>query len=511
MTSLSEHDREDMQGLLARGFGQLPVSAFCLFSVVTPLRARAYLMDIITSLLAANQRPQETALQLAMTAKGLDALGLPKKILALFSDPFRSGIDTPHKRRILGDTGASAPEAWDWGGPKSEPVHIMLLCYASTTVNLSNLVKQQISAAEGSGLSLIKRLSGQTLQDNREHFGFKDGLAQPYIAEFDSRKEGNDRRAVPLGEFVLGYPNGYDQFTQRPLIAPEADNDQLLPEDLAGSGLRDLGRNGSYLVYRQLEQDVVSFWRFLFQQAPKLAMTPAGQDADSDLQAVCLAAKMVGRWPNGAPLVKAPMLQDAQAFAKFTTETLDDFLYHHEDQLGHKCPLGAHIRRANPRDSLDPEPGSEQSLAFSDRHRLLRRGRPYGDPICDPLDPKTILQRLVAAEAPADNTQVSRLEDESVVGRGLHFMCLGANIQRQFEFVQYTWCTNPNFNGLYNDPDPIMGDRAVHGQKHDNFTLQDPFIRRQVRGLPEFIKTRGGAYFFMPGKRALRYMLMQCE
>ena len=196
---------------------------------------------------------------------------------------------------------------------------------------------------------------------------------------------------------------------------------------------------------------------------------------------------MVGRWPSGTALVQSPDQDDP------TVTNRDDFTYHETDQEGLKCPLGAHIRRTNPRDSLTPEPGSEKSVAFGNRHRLLRRGRAYGKPFDISMDPATFLKRLDHEVAP--------------VSRGLHFICLNANIGRQFEFVQHTWANNPNFNGLYRDPDPIIGPRTSNGRQHDQFTIQQEPAREQVNGLPAFVRTRGGGYFFLPSRRALSFLL----
>ena len=91
--------------------------------------------------------------------------------------------------------------------------------------------------------------------------------------------------------------------------------------------------------------------------------------------------------------------------------------------------------------------------------------------------------------------------------RGLHFICLGANLSRQFEFVQHTWANNPKFNGLYDDPDPLIGDRDPRGKgKQGTFTEQARPVRRRTTGMPSFVGIRGGAYFFLPGVRALRYL-----
>jgi deferrochelatase/peroxidase EfeB len=142
------------------------------------------------------------------------------------------------------------------------------------------------------------------------------------------------------------------------------------------------------------------------------------------------------------------------------------------------------VRRSNPRDSLDPSPGSAESVAVGKRHRLLRRGRKYGSPLAQ-------AEALAAASGPE--------QDE----RGLHFICLNANIARQFEFVQHTWINNPRFAGLYDEPDPLV---AAAGARGRTFTMPADPVRRRVTGLPSFVSVRGGAYFFLPGLRALRYL-----
>jgi len=263
---------------------------------------------------------------------------------------------------------------------------------------------------------------------------------------------------VPAGEFVLGYKNNRGQLTDRPLLPASADPQRLLLPDPTGSGQVDLGRNGSYLVLRQLEQDVEGFWRFLGQA------TRAPDGADDHGRTIALAAKMVGRWPSGAPLVKAPD-RDAPALGGD-----NDFGYR-GDPLGLACPLGAHIRRVNPRDSLDPEPAA--SLDATGRHRLLRRGRRYG------------------------------MAGHGRYGTGLYFICLVADLARQFEFVQHTWLDNPTFSGLYDDADPLAGSRRPSG---GTFTAPARPVRHRYLDLPRFVRTRAGAYFFLPGVSAMRYL-----
>jgi deferrochelatase/peroxidase EfeB len=187
----------------------------------------------------------------------------------------------------------------------------------------------------------------------------------------------------------------------------------------------------------------------------------------------------MGRWPSGAPLVMAPEGEDPALSDE------NDFAYHALDPHGYRCPKGSHVRRAHPRDSLDPEPGSHDSIQIGKRHRILRRGRQYG----------TWVSPLV----PGARSQGTEKDED----RGLYFICLNANLARQFEFVQHTWINNPKFDGLYDDSDPVVAGRSTAGR---TFTMPTPPVRKRVTGLPSFVTVRGGAYFFLPGIRAVRYL-----
>ena len=278
---------------------------------------------------------------------------------------------------------------------------------------------------------------------------------------------------VRAGEFVLGYPNEYGRYTESPTVAASSDPTGILPGARSDGRGRDLGRNGTYLVLRQLAQHVHRFWQF----ADRVSSGPGRRQDPAER--VRVAAKMVGRWPEGAPLVLSPDRDDPKLSGA------NDFAYHGADPNGERCPVGAHVRRANPRDSLDPDPGSRASVAINKRHRILRRGRGYGTRI-------SIDEALANGSDPAS--------DE---GRGLHFLCLNANIARQFEFIQHSWINDPTFVGLYGDPDPLVGARS--GDRRD-FTIQASPVRTRLEAVPEFVSVRGGAYFFLPGIRALRYL-----
>ena len=452
-------EREDVQGLLASGYGHLHEARFLLLAIDQPARAGAWLSRLADELTTSVGRSPGTAVNVAIAPSGLAKLGLPPT-LGRFSDRFLDGMTAPHRSRALGDIGDDAPERWRWGGAKTPAIDLLLLLYAEDTAALSRL-EQRLTGADD-GLDLVLALD--TRWSDREHFGFRDGIAQPHIAGL---RDGRPDDTIRPGEFVLGYRNEHDQLTGRPLVDRASDPAAILPVDPV-SGDADLGRNGTYLVLRQLSQDVRAFWTYVDQAS-------SGGNGHHDPAArVRLAAQIVGRWPDGEPLVLAP---DAP---RETLEPTDDFRYHRLDPDGLRCPLGAHIRRAHPRDTLDPRPGTDRSIGLDKLHRLLRRGRGYGTPM--------------AVDAALNGA--GRDHDE----RGLHFICLCANIARQFEFVQHTWLNNPKFKGLYDDPDPLVGPAGR------SLTLQSRPVNRRVKELPSFVGVRGGAYFFLPGVRAVRYL-----
>ena len=462
-----EPELADLQGLLVRGYTNLTSAGFLLFEITDAAAARAWLgltADLATD---ARSRPTASSLNVAFTASGLQALGLDSSVLGMFANEFVEGMVTPFRQRLLGDTGESEPETWAWGGPGGAPVHVALLLYAIDEATLSTLREAEARRAAPHGLRTIATLDTLDLQ-GLEHFGFHDSISQPAMAGLG--RPDRPANTLAVGEFVLGYPNQYGLFAERPVLPRSADPAGILPLDAAGSGGADLGRNGSYLVLRQLSQDVRGFWRHLDQ-----ATRRADNTSDPSLR-TWLASKMVGRWPSGAPLVVAPE-HDDPSYSK-----LNDFLFHAADPHGLRCPVGSHIRRANPRDSLDPWPGSQQSLEVTNHHRIMRRGREYGRAV----DSATLL----------DDFQ----DDED---RGLHFMCLNANIARQFEFLQHTWINSPKFAGLQEGDDPLMGPRQALG---GTFTVPASPVRARVQGLPRFVTVRGGAYFFLPGRRTLKYL-----
>jgi deferrochelatase/peroxidase EfeB len=490
----------DIQGLLKTGYGSLPDAAFLLLRVADAAAARAWIGHAPVTSVAMLQQRVPSALQLAFTAEGLRALGLAEETLTGFSAEFLSGMagDAARSRR-LGDTGDCAPAGWRWGGASALP-HLLVMLYAEA--GGLEALRRNCTAGEDwrRGFTLLRELGTGALT-GREPFGFPDGVSQPEMDWEGRRRPGGDAdlaygNAIAAGEFVLGYSNEYGFRTERPLPAALQDPRGGLPASIEDPGRRDLGRNGTYLVFRQLHQDVRGFWRFLAAQVPD----PVGR--------LRLAEAMVGRSIGGDPLVPALDRPIAGVGPGAEDSAKNGFTYA-ADPEGLQCPIGAHIRRANPRTGDMPGQGGlltrlirilglrraaprDDVIAASRFHRLLRRGRTYGPG----LTPEQALQ--------ADAGGVGG-DAES----GLHFICLVANIARQFEFVQDAWLHSAKFDGLRNERDPLVGNREplFPDAATDGFSLQqEGGACRHVTGLPRFVTPRGGAYFFMPGLRGLRHI-----
>ena len=473
----------DIQGIVASGYGALESAAYVFLRVENAPAACNWLSQIAPSITNAGERPKTRALNIAFTYPGLQALGLDAGGLESFPGELREGMANEYRTRVLGDHGESAPERWRWGGPANAPVHILLMVFANNEAGVRSFIAELREASASSGLALVNDpLDTVFLRDPstncvKEHFGFCDAIAQPFVPGFSqSGRSDRAENTIAPGEFILGYPNEYALYTELPTVSAARDPAGILPRTGASAGQPGLGINGTYLVFRQMEQHVQRFWRFIAEATRQAS-------ADPTEAAVRLAAKMVGRWPSGAPLVLSPY-EDNPAHAR-----ANDFDYHQEDVLGHKCPIGSHVRRTNPRDSLEPGPGTERSVEINKKHRLLRRGRAYGPPVHPTLDPRAMMGEDDGRE------------------RGLHFICVNANITRQFEFVQQTWTNNPKFAGLYADADPIVGDHDPHHEGQlGTFTIQGSPVRQRVCNIPRFVTTRGGAYFFLPSLTALRYL-----
>ncbi len=456
-------DRSGVQGMIYAGFGSLPAGRYLLLRITDAGAARAWISrvaDQITGAPAPGTRSSaDAAVQLAFTATGFTALGVRTEGQD-FSRPFVEGMVTTHRSRILGDVDEDAPTSWRWGGPAS-PVDVLVIALAADDAALDALVEGLGIADAGSGLEVVHAVPTRMLPDAKEHFGFTDGISQPRFAGEEGTAAAHDSNwsAVAPGEIVLG---AIDQAAQRapvPTVASNTDRAGTLAA--AARGQVEFGRDGTYLVLRQLHQDVAGFRTWTLEQS--------GGDAAAAAE---LASKAVGRRQDGTPLVAC---DDAAG--------QNDFGFANEDPTGLACPIGAHVRRANPRDGrrgladetsqIDPA----ATLKNTKRHRLLRRGRAYGPP-------------LPEGEVVHDGAE-----------RGLLFVALNADIERQFEFVQHHWLNSATL-ARPGEIDPLVG------ANHDGtFTAPgvDP-IRDRYHGLPRFVSVVGGAYFFLPSLPALRYL-----
>jgi Dyp-type peroxidase family len=327
-------------------------------------------------------------------------------------------------------------------------VHVLVMISAQDPAALRAHDRRLRDRIERSGaLSVVADQVGAALPEGTEHFGFVDGFAQPAI-------EGSGVEALP-GQGAPGGDDGWRAIRAGEFILGYLDEEDALPEAPAPAALSD---NGTYLVYRKLRQDVAGF-RALLTRAAELY--PGGEDL--------LAAKIVGRWRDGTPLALAPDARDPDLVAD---PSRNNAFAYGDDPEGRRCPVGSHIRRSNPRASL-PFEGK-----LVNRHRLIRRGIPYGEPL--------------APDAPDDGGD-----------RGVIFMCLQASIARQFEFVQAQWLNDGNAFRLGDDQDVVVGPQDQPGPPKMTVPGSPPFF---LGPLSRLVTVRGGEYFFCPGLNGLRFL-----
>jgi Dyp-type peroxidase family len=463
-------DRRQIQGLVASGFGQQKAADFLPLSIDDAPKVREWLAAFLERLTTSEERASKVKRCLAFSASGLVALGLSKETMEGFSKEFREGMFTPHRQRILGDLpeSPSDPYGWAWGGPRNPPVDALLMIYAPVRAACNEVVAEEQGKLRG--FTVQRTLSSVSL-GGREHFGFMDGLSNPYVRGL--HEDGWPDDELPAGELLLGYPDTSGAIPSSPAV-PRAGAPRLpvCPTDPRQS---DFGRNGTYLVFRQIEQDVPAFWKGVAHATAAAGLDPS--------QGPEIAAKLIGRQPDGTPLpaVAGPANRRGQQGLTFA-----------DDPVGLRCPVGAHIRRANPRDALVENP--KQSRQIVRAHRILRRGRAYGRP--GPADWYPPGLNVVADDdLPADPAAGEG-------ARGLYFICMCTDLGRQFEFVQQTWMNNEKFGGLFNATDPLSSGRTPEG----HFTVARTPVRLRLSGFPPATRTAGGAYLMLPSRSALEYL-----
>lgn len=372
---------------------------------------------------------------LAFTCGGLRALGVEQAALDALPQEFREGMVA--RAEVLGDTGANAPSQWTDHTPSPDLHAIMVLFTRDAAERARSVQAHARLVAACPGVEVLSALDVDAIPPfdyAHDHFGYRDRLSQPVIEGSGDVPTPGSGAPLKAGEFILGYVD--ESGVDSPLVQPEV-----------------LFRNGSFMAYRRLQEHVGRFRDFLRANGD----TPEEQEL--------LAAKLMGRWRSGAPLVLAPDKDDPALGAD--AQRNNDFAYAQQDPHGYAVPLGAHIRRMNPRDTA----------ANMNRRRMIRRGATYGPALPEDM--------------PDDGAE-----------RGIAAFVLCASLIRQFEFAQNVWVNDRNFHELGNERDPIIGNQDGTLE----FKIPHRPVRKRITGLPAFTSVRGGAYFFVPGLDALRWL-----
>jgi Dyp-type peroxidase family len=338
---------------------------------------------------------------------------------------------------VNGDEGAHHPRHWV-GELGTGRVHAIAILFARDAKERERCVGEHRALLERcAGVEVLSSLDLEATPPYdyaHDHFGYRDRLSQPVVEGTGDEPTPGSGAPLKPGEFILGYPDEIGAVSTQPQPA-------------------ELARNGTYMAYRQLEEHVGKFRDFLREHGK----TPEGEEL--------LAAKLMGRWRSGAPLIHCPDKDDPAMGAD--PQRNNDFNYKKEDPLGYAVPLGSHCRRMNPRDTA----------ANMNRRRMIRRGGTYG-----PALPEGV---------PDDGVE-----------RGIAAFVICASLVRQFEFAQNVWANDRNFHELGNERDPFVG-------SHDGtfeYKIPKRPVRKTITGLPAFTTCRGGEYFFLPGLNGLRYL-----
>lgn len=512
-------DLGDIQGNIVKAYGRygFPFARHIFFHVNSPADGRRFVTEITPLVTTSipwpdlSKAPPVTT-NIGFTYQGLKSLDVPTDTLHDFQDEFAMGMKA--RRDIIGDTGPNHYSRWDpiWNDPADnevQHVHIIISLNGRDESVLESHYQQireilaavpgviQLVGHRGAGGQSLPYQPALVLEGGTEHFGFLDGISgtyfegcgeNPKLVMGGGKPTGLDPSKLegwaPLkpGEFILGHEDesgGYPEAPGPPLFS----------------------RNGTFMVYRKMHQNVGSFNSYLEAEGARF---PGGKEA--------LAAKFAGRWRNGAPLASFPTEQGAKQFisehdalrqkvrartaspqeqARYDELDQQMVAFDYTDDLdGARCPLGAHTRRVNPRSALLygkkdllGKPAFETPGALSNRRRLLRRGLPYG------------------------NTGNPATDDGD---HGVVIMLLNADLSRQFEFVQQQWINFGNDFRLANDQDPVLGNHGtnencrgqgrmvIEGEKSTN---RPPYFCSRM---PTLVETRGGDYFFIPSLTCLR-------
>ncbi|HTD97585.1 MAG TPA: hypothetical protein VK627_11655 [Edaphobacter sp.] len=450
---MSKLNASDIQGFALRGYG-MPLARYVFLQLGEPERARTLigkLLPTVTTGQRWDQGKPRSTLNIAFSFRGLMQLDLPLATLVSFPVEFQEGMKA--RGGILGDTGANGSRHWNSVWHDGDKVHLWICIHALVPMEIESRYAELERLLEETGGATILQYqdAGSLVIDgmptNKEHFGYTDGFGNPDYLGIERKSQPGQGKLMkdgswaPLatGELLLGYA---DEAGELP-VAP-------VPHLLAA--------NGTFMVYRKLQQNVVAFREHLERWS---AVYPGGKEK--------LASKFMGRWRDGTPVELSAdrpdwsIVQDPERSTNFT---------YGDDLDGTKCPIGGHIRRANPRDTF----GFNGALV--NRRRITRRGLTYGS--------------YVAEDQPVSDEE-----------RGIIFIVLNACISRQFEFIQQQWMEYGNDAHLGNDKDLITGNHGGAGKsviQGDTTRENPPLICDK---LTNFVELKGGDYFFLPSITAL--------
>jgi len=448
-------DPADIQGLILRGY-RFPIVRHFVFQVIDPAQARLAFGRLVGSPAAELQvtssrdwgevKP-DYCLNVGLTWSGLVALELEQLPDFSFESFVALTQGAAKRASIIGDIGKSDPATWI-GGLGSGHDHVIFALYASSDASLEAFSASLRNNLQiGTAFRETLTLEGRALQGQKVHFGYRDGISQPTIEGGPEKNIPDDQPVSAAWNFIITDSLNSSYYVPKPVV---------------------LGLNGSFAAFRILRQDVVGFDNFLQSQKSKI---------DPEL----LAAKVCGRWRNGVPLTLSPATD--RPAPPIPEEDLNGFDYvlsasgtgSTDDSRGIRCPLGSHIRRANPRSGAVMGGGNHL-------HRIIRRGMPYG--------------------APYQPGQPDDGIDRGLVG---FFIC--SSLENQFEFIMSQWINGGGFApGLDQNSLDIFSGTNDPSRSIFQVSTADPTQSLEIKGFSSFVTTRGSAYCFLPSLTALAFI-----
>ncbi|MGB3150526.1 MAG: Dyp-type peroxidase [Maribacter sp.] len=430
-------DLEDIQSIILRSRPIPYFGTLATLKINSSSEGKALLKKILPLISSAKNwhNDQEASVTISITFEGLKALGLPQESLDSFPESFKQGMAT--RAELLNDTGVNDPKNWE-EHLKSNEIHIA----ASVISNSATSWKEKLAILrkeidKSLGIEVIYSKDFSATEKVKNVFGFRDGISNPEVEGSGIDKQPQHDQPIKAGEFILGYPGEAD--TIKPFPQPE-----------------ELGKNGSFLVFRKYQSQVAEFNAFIKANSDSLE---AGE---------LLAAKMVGRWKSGAPLPLSPD-EDNEALGN-DPERNNDFNFK-DDEYGRKCPFSSHMRRMNPRDA--------RSSVLQDvrLHRIIRKSVSFGD--------------IVTPDVTKDDGKE----------RGQFFIGISADAMGTLEFLLKQWANDSNFISLGEERDPLIG-----VQEDGLFTKPAEPIVKRYHKLRTFNIMKGGEYCFLPSITAIKWI-----